>query len=277
MLHARAIEAFSLAIILLVTSTTSPLPLFSNALAESYASPVRFSSPILQFPDSMVLDEVTSGQQVIIATTVSHTSGDQDLDMIALFDVRNSAGVTEYIAWQSVVVKVGSQTQIGISWMPPHGGHYEIRTFAITDWENPQVLATVESFEFDIRHSCDGNAACITGTITNIVDGDTLDVGETRVRLALVNTPERGELGYFAARQHTQRLCPVGSQAIIDEDDGQTEGSFGRMVAKVYCADGAIVLNEELLRGGFGEILPQFCDVSEFGKEGWARQHGCLL
>jgi hypothetical protein len=275
MLAAKTIKSFFIAVILLTVSISSPL--FSNALALSYAAPVKFSSPLLQYPDSMVLDEVTSGQQLIIATTVSHVSGNQDLDMIVLFEVRNSAGVTEYLAWQSLVLKAGSQTQVGVSWMPTHGGAYEIRTFAITnDWENPQVVATVESYAFDIRHACGGNAACITGTITNVIDGDTLDLGETRIRLALVNTPERGELDYFAAKQQTERLCPVGSEAIIDEDDGQTEGSFGRMIAKVYCADGAIVLNEELLRGNFGEILAKFCDVSEFGREVWARQHGCI-
>jgi endonuclease YncB( thermonuclease family) len=43
-------------------------------------------------------------------------------------------------------------------------------------------------------------------------------------------------------------MCPVGSTALIDEDDGQTGGSYGRIVAKVYCGDK--ILNEELLRAG---------------------------
>src|SRR2546422_6052416 len=39
---------------------------------------------------------------------------------------------------------------------------------------------------------CKGTAACFTGSVTYIVDGDTLDVGSTRIRLALVNSPEVG-------------------------------------------------------------------------------------
>ena len=39
---------------------------------------------------------------------------------------------------------------------------------------------------------CRGTAACFTDTVTYIVDGDTLDVGSTRIRLALVNSPEVG-------------------------------------------------------------------------------------
>src|SRR5438445_10560368 len=33
---------------------------------------------------------------------------------------------------------------------------------------------------------CKGTAACFTDTVTYIVDGDTLDVGSTRIRLGLV-------------------------------------------------------------------------------------------
>src|SRR2546428_5891549 len=81
---------------------------------------------------------------------------------------------------------------------------------------------------------CKGTAACFTDTVTYIVDGDTLDVGSTRIRLALVNTPEVGEPGYTEAKQFTAQTCPVGSQALVDEDDGQTGGRYGRMIAGVY-------------------------------------------
>ena len=35
--------------------------------------------------------------------------------------------------------------------------------------------------------------------MTEIVDGDTLDINNVKVRLALVNTPERGDSGYTEA------------------------------------------------------------------------------
>src|SRR5437879_189431 len=74
---------------------------------------------------------------------------------------------------------------------------------------------------------CKGSAACFTDTVTYIVDGDTLDIGSTRIRLALVNTPEVGQPGYAEARQFTAQTCPVGSSALVDEDDGQTGGATG--------------------------------------------------
>src|SRR2546425_12509382 len=57
---------------------------------------------------------------------------------------------------------------------------------------------------------CKGTAACFTDAVTYIVDGDTLDVGSTRIRLALVNSPEVGQPGYGEAKQFTAQTCPVG-------------------------------------------------------------------
>ena len=117
---------------------------------------------------------------------------------------------------------------------------------------------------------CKGTAACFRDTVAYIVDGDTLDVGTTRIRLALVNAPEVGQPGSSEATQFTTQLCPVGSQALVDEDDGQTGGSYGRMVAVVYC--GGVNLNAELLRSGLAVLVMYYCPVSEFAKEIWT---GC--
>jgi endonuclease YncB( thermonuclease family) len=46
--------------------------------------------------------------------------------------------------------------------------------------------------------------------VTEIVDGDTIDINNMRVRLALVNTPERGESGYTKAIDLVGQL--VGSE-----------------------------------------------------------------
>src|SRR2546428_13966909 len=117
---------------------------------------------------------------------------------------------------------------------------------------------------------CKGTAACFTDTVTYIVDGDTLDVGSTRIRLALVNSPEVGEPGYTEAKQFTAQTCAVGSQALVDEDDGQTGGRYGRMIAVVYF--GVVNLNAALLRSGHAVLVSSYCSVSEFANEPWA---GC--
>jgi endonuclease YncB( thermonuclease family) len=106
--------------------------------------------------------------------------------------------------------------------------------------------------------------------VAHIVDGDTLDVGTTRIRLALVNSPEVGETGYAEAKQFTGATCPVGSTATVDEDDGQTGGSYGRMIALVFC--GSTNLNAALLSSGNAVLVPYYCSVSEFADDSWS---GC--
>ena len=120
---------------------------------------------------------------------------------------------------------------------------------------------------------CVGNARCISGFVTRVIDGDTIVVGDKSIRFALVNTPEWGDYDYDQAGNYIETICPIGSKVLIDEDDGQTQGSFGRIIGKIYCNN--INLNEEILEAGHAEILTKFCDVSEFAEESWAQNFGC--
>jgi endonuclease YncB( thermonuclease family) len=126
---------------------------------------------------------------------------------------------------------------------------------------------------------CQGQADCFRGTVTEIVDGDTLDINSIRVRLALVNTPERGQNGYAEAIDFVQSVCGVGTTALVDEDDGQKEGSFDRLIGLVYCGNDNInnkkSLNELLLERGYAVIYQDFCGISEFSSNSWAQRYGC--
>ena len=101
------------------------------------------------------------------------------------------------------------------------------------------------------------------------MDVDTLDIGDFRIRLALVNTPERVEEGYAEATKFTSSTCPVRSEATVDEYDGHKERSYGRMVDGVYSSGKN--LNEGLLKTGHAKILTEFCKKSEFASESWAK------
>ena len=132
---------------------------------------------------------------------------------------------------------------------------------------------------FTSSTECQGQADCFRGTVTEIVDGDTLDINNVRVRLALVNTPERGDSGYTEAIDFVESVCGVGTTALVDEDDGQKEGSFDRLIGIVYCGNDNInnkkSLNELLLERGYAVIYQDFCGISEFSSAGWAQSRGC--
>jgi hypothetical protein len=120
---------------------------------------------------------------------------------------------------------------------------------------------------------CKGTAECFRGIVTEIVDGDTLDVNDMRVRLAMVDTPEEGKEGYDEATETTKSECPVGSEALVDEDDGQMGGSFDRLIGIVYCNGNSSSLNELLPDSNKAVLYEDFCGVSEFSSDGWVTTH----
>ncbi|NIM26006.1 MAG: thermonuclease family protein [Nitrososphaeria archaeon] len=136
-----------------------------------------------------------------------------------------------------------------------------------------QTVNEIETEEKISDVNCLGNARCISGTVVKIVDGDTIQVDDVAVRFALASAPELRGYGGVESRDFIQTLCPAGSQVIVDEDDSQTKGSYGRLVGVVYCNE--INLNKELLDIGLGHLSVQFCDSSEFRYTDWAQKHGC--
>jgi len=124
-----------------------------------------------------------------------------------------------------------------------------------------------------ITQSCSGSARCISGQVTQIIDGDTIRVDGQSIRFALLDTPEIGESGFNQARDFIEGICPVGSPVLVDEDDGQTQGSYDRIVAVIYC--NGMNLNEQLLENDHAMMLTGLCDVSEFSNVVWAQKYGC--
>jgi endonuclease YncB( thermonuclease family) len=111
----------------------------------------------------------------------------------------------------------------------------------------------------------------LEGKVTYVVDGDTLDINDIRIRLSLVDTPERGQEGYQEAKDFVKDLC-LKKEAQVDIDDGQRRGDrYGREIGIVYC-DG-INLNAELINNNLASIYMEYCDISEFSNEKWAKQY----
>ena len=121
--------------------------------------------------------------------------------------------------------------------------------------------------------NCLGSAGCYTDYVTRIVDGDTIHTATLKIRLSLTNAPETYQDGFREATEFTEKLCPVGSKILVDQDDLQRVDQYGRVLAKVFCGDK--VLNSELLYNGHANILTQYCSTSEFSGEAWAKRYGC--
>ncbi|MFX1277749.1 MAG: thermonuclease family protein [Promethearchaeota archaeon] len=73
-----------------------------------------------------------------------------------------------------------------------------------------------------------------TGTVTYIVDGDTVDVSSVgRIRLADINTPEEGQPGYDEATNYISSLI-YQKTVYVDIDDIYGTDVYGRIVAVLY-------------------------------------------
>ena len=123
------------------------------------------------------------------------------------------------------------------------------------------------------ENNCSGNARCISGTVTEVIDGDTIKVDGKSIRFALASAPELDEFNGPKARSLIESICGVGSKVLVDEDDKQTQGSYGRIIGLILCNEK--ILNEELVKSGIGTISKEFCNSSEFSMLSWAQNYGC--
>ena len=139
------------------------------------------------------------------------------------------------------------------------------------DYTEPQY----NEVEINPEDYCYGNADCFIGTVTKIIDGDTIEVDGQSIRFALVNAPELHQYGGIDAREYIQSVCPIGSTVLVDEDDGQTRGSYGRTIAIVYCNDLNYILNSAVIESGYAVIDTSYCSNSEFSSDYWALLYGC--
>jgi hypothetical protein len=97
------------------------------------------SAPSVRDVSGGAVDDVSVGQQVVLTTQVSNNI-DDELPFVALVEVRDSSGITIYLAWQTGVLDAGDRSEVGLSWTPEEPGDYQVRTFVISSLNNPQVL-----------------------------------------------------------------------------------------------------------------------------------------
>lgn len=96
------------------------------------------------------------------------------------------------------------------------------------------------------------------GTVTHIVDGDTLDVrltsGRTeRIRLIGIDTPERG-VCYFSQATARARQLAMSKRVVLRGDASQdTRDRYGRLLAYVWLPGGKD-LGYQLIAGGFAKV-----------------------
>jgi len=96
-----------------------------------------------------------------------------------------------------------------------------------------------------------------TTVVSKVIDGDTFDTtSEGRIRLADVDTPEKGESGYYEAKNFLTSLL-YNKQVYLDIDDVYETDKYGRLVCVVYVSHNTTHfknINKALLVEGYAVI-----------------------
>ena len=130
---------------------------------------------------------------------------------------------------------------------------------------------------------CSGWEGCNSGKIIEIIDGDTMRVDgggnfQFYTSFALAFAPELDEDGGEDAKQFLEKICPIGSDVLVDQDHYQgLDRSLGMtssiILAEIHC--NGMNLNEALVESEHGYIGVGYCKNSEFRDKDWAINNGC--
>jgi micrococcal nuclease len=125
----------------------------------------------------------------------------------------------------------------------------------------------------------------LRGTVTYVVDGDTVDVrltsGRTeRIRLIGIDTPERGRCDAAKATTYARSLAQGRATVARGDATQATRDRYGRLLAYVWLPDGRM-LNRVMIDKGYAQPLTippnvAFADVFRAGARA-ARQAGLGL
>jgi hypothetical protein len=72
------------------------------------------------------------GTSLTLSTTLANNN-DQIQPFVVLIEVRESSGVTVFLALQSGILDPSGTRDVGVLWQPNQAGKFEVRTFAITN------------------------------------------------------------------------------------------------------------------------------------------------
>ncbi len=123
------------------------LPLAAHGL--SYSALIARPPSVTDVHGNGVAD-LEAGQQVMLTVTFS-SQLESEQPYVGIIEVRDSQDVTVYLALQSGVIGPGASSTIGSSWTAEAPSTYHLRSFAITDLQEPQILSAIASTEVTAR------------------------------------------------------------------------------------------------------------------------------
>jgi hypothetical protein len=122
------------------------LPSLAEACAITGNASVTVFEPSVLDSSAGNVGKVVVGQQVTVSVTIRNNL-DIKWPITEIIEIRDSGDITVYLALQSISIQPAGNYTFGSSWMPGYADTYHVRTFAITELENPQILSAVKTHD----------------------------------------------------------------------------------------------------------------------------------
>lgn len=141
MLKALSVSSLVVAVLVVSIATT-----FANAIS---LATTDVTHPVLKEAEHGVPDFVHAGDLLVIATTITNGE-DFEKPFVVIVETREDTGVTVDLQFQAGKLDANSGTEVGVLWRPETAGEYELRAFAISDFNNPKILTGVRTSQVEI-------------------------------------------------------------------------------------------------------------------------------
>jgi endonuclease YncB( thermonuclease family) len=92
--------------------------------------------------------------------------------------------------------------------------------------------------------------------VSFVIDGDTVETSEGRVRLLGIDAPEFGECFFEEAKAELRRLVGRQSVTLVADPDQEDRDKYDRLLR--YVEIGGTDVGAELLENGFARLFPWF-------------------
>lgn len=115
-----------------IINATLTTPILKDATGKELSSPAKV------------------GQLVIISTTLlsnssSTAANNSIVPFVIMIEARDELGISQYSQFAIGSLNLDAKSEVGISWTPKEAGTYELKALALSELNNPQILAPAHS------------------------------------------------------------------------------------------------------------------------------------
>lgn len=165
---------------------------------------------VMRNEEDIIVDAVLVGKQIsLIATIAADQSGQfDDVQFIAIVEVRNEDDITVDIQWQSGSLSAVEDNELSFSWKPTLPGTFSARMLVISSFESPELLSATPSASLEVAKD-EAELARILDESATDNESDTKDIVDHTFMVYMVGS-DLETFGY-SATEDIHEMMKIGS------------------------------------------------------------------